>query len=388
MKIVEVKSKDDCQKWHRVSLSIHQTNPNWICPLTQDIERVFDSTKNEAFKNGIAIRWVLLDDQQQAIGRIAAFINYKRAAQFEEHTGDMGFFECINNKDAAFLLFDTAKEWLIAHGASAMNGPVNFGENNSWWGAVIEGFQEPLFRMNFSAPYYKDLLEAYGFQIYYKQLFYTFDLKKGLPERYINFAKRIKQNTAYQTRHIYIRDWKKFAHDFHHIYNTAWTSHENFKPMTEERAFALFREFRPILDTDLVWFAYHHDEPIAFFIMMPEINQLFKQMNNKGKFGIWQKLHFKWLQSLGATRKIFAFGFGVVPAFQKKGMEAFLLYQIEAHLKLKNKYDTIEIGWIGDFNPKMNNMLQALGCQQVQTAATFRLLFDKHKIFKRREIIL
>ena len=63
------------------------------------------------------------------IGRVAAFIDKVRSTANRQPTGGMGFFEVIDNKDAAFFLFDAAREWLAARGMEAMDGPINFGEN-------------------------------------------------------------------------------------------------------------------------------------------------------------------------------------------------------------------------------------------------------------------
>jgi hypothetical protein len=45
-----------------------------------------------------------------------------------------------------------------------MDGPINFGERDKFWGLLTEGFIEPLFGMNYNFPYYKDLFENYGFK--------------------------------------------------------------------------------------------------------------------------------------------------------------------------------------------------------------------------------
>ena len=80
-----------------------------------------------------------------------------------------GFFECINNHTAANLLFDTAKNWLQQRGMEAMDGPINFGERNAWWGLLVEGFTPATYQMNYSPPYYKQLFEDYGFKDYFQQ---------------------------------------------------------------------------------------------------------------------------------------------------------------------------------------------------------------------------
>ncbi len=72
------------------------------------------------------------------VGRIAAFIDYEIARNNEQPTGGVGFFECINSPEAATQLFDTAKEWLQQRGMEALDGPINFGDRDRWWGLLVE----------------------------------------------------------------------------------------------------------------------------------------------------------------------------------------------------------------------------------------------------------
>src|SRR3712207_5526274 len=132
MKIIEVSEQNESDFIH-VPCVIYKGDRKWIRPLNKDIEAVFDKKKNKFFRHGEATRWILKDDSNKPIGRIAAFINRKTANTFEQPTGGMGFFECIDNTDAAFKLFDTCKAWLQAKGMEAMDGPINFGEKDRFW---------------------------------------------------------------------------------------------------------------------------------------------------------------------------------------------------------------------------------------------------------------
>ena len=71
------------------------------------------------FEKGKAIRWVMIDTQHNVTGRIGAFINHKTSFSFKQPTGGIGFFECINNQQAADLLLNTAKKWLAKNGMEA-----------------------------------------------------------------------------------------------------------------------------------------------------------------------------------------------------------------------------------------------------------------------------
>ena len=156
MRLLEVKDQKSANQFLKVPFLIYKDDPNWICPLMNDIESVFNPSKNNFFSFGKCTRWILLNDHGIAIGRIAAFINNKKAYNDEVPTGGCGFFECINDQSAAFILLDQAKNWLGEHGMKAMMGPINFGETDMWWGLLVDGFSNPYYGMNYNPSYYKD----------------------------------------------------------------------------------------------------------------------------------------------------------------------------------------------------------------------------------------
>ncbi|HSN61208.1 MAG TPA: hypothetical protein VLR49_09740, partial [Ferruginibacter sp.] len=171
MQISLVTNKLMEQQFLQLPLDIYKNDPNWIRPLDKDVIDIFDKNKNKAFRFGKAERWLLKDDSGHVIGRIAAFVNSKYKNKEDDlPVGGIGFFECINNQEAANILFDSAKNWLIENGMQAMDGPINFGERDRWWGLVTKGFQEPLYCMNYNPPYYVTLFETYGFKVFYDQV--------------------------------------------------------------------------------------------------------------------------------------------------------------------------------------------------------------------------
>ncbi|MBP6426971.1 MAG: hypothetical protein KA430_05265, partial [Bacteroidia bacterium] len=166
MKVTEVQSENDAREFLLLPVNIYSDDPNWIRPLDKDIEVVFDRKKNKFFRHGNCTRFLLKNDQGRTIGRIAAFYNERTSKKESQPTGGIGFFECPNDQNAANLLFDTAKQWLIANNQEAMDGPINFGERDSWWGLIVQGFDPVPYKMNFNKPYYKQLFENYGFKTY------------------------------------------------------------------------------------------------------------------------------------------------------------------------------------------------------------------------------
>ena len=119
--------------------------------------RLIHPEHNKSFEHGDCERWILTDNGKD-IGRIAAFVIRKvLGGGATELSAGIGFFECINDQVAANLLFDTGKKWLEDQGATYMDGPINFGRRDKWWGLLTKGFElEPNYQCNYNFPYYTE----------------------------------------------------------------------------------------------------------------------------------------------------------------------------------------------------------------------------------------
>jgi hypothetical protein len=384
--IIEVNNPLTEKEFLQLPFYIYKNDPNWIPPLKQDIQKVFDPKKNKHFEHGECMRWILKDKSGKTVGRIAAFINNRAAFSEEQPTGDCGFFECIDDAGAAFMLFDTAKNWLQSKGMEAMDGPVNFGERNAWWGLLVDGFTPAIYQMNYNPPYYKLLFETYGFQDYFQQYSYAIHINDPRPERYNTIVERLNKTHDYEFRHIEKNKLRQYAADFRTIYNKTWKFLPNFKEMSEEQASKLIQSFKPVMIDYLAWFGYYKNEPVALFIMLPELNGWFRHVD--GNLNLWGILKFLWLKTFDkSNRKIFGIIFGVIPEHQKKGLEAAIVMAADKVVRSKNRWDEIELTWVGDFNIRMMRTCEILGGKIVKTHVTYRKLFDSTKAFKRHPVI-
>jgi len=379
----EVLTSADRRLFLEFPVEIYRNDPHWIRPLDKDIEEVFDPEKNKFFKQGECSRWLLKNESGKVMGRIAAFTN--RKYKNEQPTGGIGFFECINDQEAANFMFDHCRQWLAERGMEAMDGPINFGERDRWWGLQVEGFQEPLYCMNYNPPYYQQLFEGYGFQNYFYQLCFALKVKDRVQDKFYLRHDELSRDPAYKAVHIKKSELDKFAADFTYIYNKAWAGHGGGKELEERTVKKMFQKMKPVMDEHITWFTYYNDEPIAMWVNLPDLNQYFKHLN--GKFGLLQKLHFLLRQQFGKCSRFVGLVFGIIPEFQGKGVDAFMIIEAAKLIQPRHKYQDYEMMWIGDFNPKMVNIAQSLGTHCSRKLATYRYLFDRNKQFKRHPVI-
>ena len=385
MQLIEVTNTQTAKMFNRVPHLIYKNDENWAPPLEVMVEDAFNPNKNPSFNGGDAQRWILKDKNDELIGRIAAFVNYNKAKTFEQPTGGCGFFECVDDQEAAIVLFDAARDWLKKRGMEAMDGPVNFGENYMNWGLLVEGFEPQGYGMPYNPSYYQKLFENYGFQMYFKQFSYHLDYSVPFPERFWKIAGWVAQKPGYSFKHFSYDETETFIKDFCHIYDEAWRFHEHFKPLDPQDLRDFLKDSKAVLDPEMVWFAYYENEPIALFVMIPDINQILRKLN--GKMNFVNKLKFLYYKKTKAISRTRILIMGVVPKYQRSGVESAIFWCQDKLMKNKPQYTEVELSWAGDFNPKIISLYESVGGKLAKTHYTMRYLFDRTKPFHRAPII-
>lgn len=388
MQIVEVISKRDKKEFIDLPKRLYKDDPFWVCPLDSNVESVFDPMKNLTFKHGEAIRWILKDNNGESIGRIAAFIDDIRSAANHQPTGGIGFFEVVESKEAADLMFNRAKDWLKSRGMEAIDGPINFGENDNNWGLLVDGYIQQAFGMPYNKKYYKTFFEEYGFKNYFEQYSYHRDVRGEknkmvqFPERIMKIAEWLSKRPGYSFRHFEFKNSKKFVSDIVEIYNSTWSVFkEDFTPLDPSFLEESMEKARAIVDEDLIWFAYFNEQPIAFFVLFPDLNQILKVLN--GKLHFWNIIRFTYHKITHKMTRARAVVGGVHLTYQNSGVESAIFLKLYEAFKKKPWFKELELSWVGDFNPKMIAIYEALGAKKAKTHVTYRYLINDKLNFKR-----
>ena len=385
--LIEVISRKHIKEFLEFPTSIYRNDNNWIRPLDEDIEKIFNPKKNKLFKRGNAIRWILKNSDNTIVGRIAAFYDEKTAQKNDQPTGGCGFFDCIHDNKAAATLFDAAKEWLQNYGMEAMDGPVNFGSRETFWGCLSDGFFEPVYNMPYNHIYYNELFENYGFQNYFNQFTFHVDFAAGNLDPVISkYAASLKKDPAISFEFHNKKNPQSTANYFLEVFNAAWDKFPGVKPITHAQSVALFKSMKQIIDPKLIIFAFHYKKPIAFFIMIPDLYQITRKFN--GNFNIINKLRFLYdLKVRKICTRSLGLIFGVIPEFQGKGIAEGMIVFMEDEIAKGINYTDLEMNWIGDFNPRMIKLVEKIGGKVRKTHITYRYLFDQNKEFHRAKIV-
>ena len=173
--------------------------------------------------------------------------------------------------------------------------------------------------------------------------------------------------------------------DFLEIYNDAWQFHENFSPMEPEALRRTIKEMKQIMIPEFIWFAYHENEPIAFEIMIPDVNQFIRRFN--GRITLLKKLQVVLIGKKNIFTRARITIMGVKPKYQKSGIESAMFWHMDRMLKNFPQFTEVELSWVGDFNPKMRLLHESVGAVFAKKHITYRYLFSENASAGRSTII-
>ena len=382
MQIVEVTDPILAHMFVQLPELLYGKMPHYIAVPTDMVHRLFDPVHNQKAAELAIKRWLLYKNNE-LVGRIAAFDHPKKGA--DDNAGALGFFTCTNDAEAAALLLETAEKWLRNQGYDWVDGPVNLGENDQYWGLLMEGYEKPSFGMNWNPPYLVSFFETAGYQPYYEQFTNFIDLRNGLPERFHKIADWLAAKSKVQVLHFDAKRFDFFADAVVQVFNNAWSDFENFSPIDAAKVQNDFRRMKPIMVEDLVWFAFVNEQPAAFLVMLPDLNEVLERTGPLNK--LWAKLKFVYYRRTTKFRRLKIVAMGVHQQFQNMGVESVLLQSAYKQVcKAHPSFEEVELAWVGDFNKKMLALHAAAGAAPLRKHITLRKAFHSDRPVKKFEI--
>lgn len=374
-----ITEKNNLTDFFKAALNIYREDENWVAPLNVEVDQILNKDSNKLLQNGNCRLWVLYQNNEP-VGRIAAFWTEAKSKKKLPYAGGIAFFDCVDSDEAAKLLFDAAIDWLKAEGMQAVDANTVPGENFNNWGVLIDGFMPQGFGMPYNKSYYRQLLENYGFQIYFEQYSYHVDLTKPFPDRHVAFAKHIVDSGEFSFAPLDFKNADKFIDDITTVFNDVWSVFHADYVKVDRGGFAkMFAELKPIVNPNFIWFVYKDGYPIGMEVCLPDLNRIIKPF--KGKLNLFNKL--KLVTSIKKVDRARLLVFGINPEFHRTGVMQALYWQMSESLK-KAGVKELEMSWVGDYNPTVNKLYKHLGNSvHAKTHATFRYMIDKNCEFER-----
>jgi GNAT superfamily N-acetyltransferase len=346
---------------------IYRDDPYWVPPYLSQLRKRLDIHRNPFFN--YAERQLFCAYQDGIlVGTIAAIINHQHNQQLAEHAGFFGFFEVVNDQQAASALIEAAAAWLKTKGVDCIRGPVN-GAPTDEVGVLIKGHDSrPALWEGHTPPYYQDLLESQGFEKFDDVFAYEITFQElenalnRLPQRLLNVARDGHYYPELVVRPTDNKNWDGDILDAHQLYNTAFRTIPGHTDMGREKFRQLVNSNKSLIEMDLTLIARLGNVPVGFAVVLPDLNEVFHHFNGAVKG--WDIIKFYWYK-----RRIRTACFkllGVMPEYRGRGIEMQLMYEMVQRVAEK-KYNRLEISLASEKNLPMNRIIRRMGARVYRT---------------------
>lgn len=362
--IIEVQNETLKKDFNKFPFELYKNDKFWVPPLLFEEKKLFDN-KNPFYKNA-KIKLFLYKENNRTLGRIAAIINGWHNDYHKDKVGFFGFFECVDDKNIARELLESASYTLKQSGLNIIRGPINPSLNHTC-GVLYEGFfQEPVYMMPYNPQYYIDLIESNGFKKV-KDLYAFYLSTSNKPnKKYIELAHKIATKYNITLRNLSKKHFERDLEILWDIYCKAWANNWGFVPPTKEEFFYLSKDMKSLVSEELVIIAEKDGTPCAYSAMIPDFNYILKKAN-----GSINPLNF--FSVLSALRTIDQYRLitlGIVPGYRKLGIDL-LLYIKSFEVVEKRNGKGGELSWTLEDNNKINKAILAMNSEHYKTYRIF-----------------
>ena len=372
LQIHPVKTQEDLRAFVLFPWKVYAGDPHWVPPLLSARSALLDKAKNPFFKHGGA-DFFLAKRGTEVVGTIAGITNPLHNSFHNDKVGFFGFFEVLDDPQAAEALLGAAENWGRSYGHDVLRGPMQYSVNDEC-GLLVDGFDDPpRILMTYNPPRYMEYLTKRGFQQAMDLWAHSMEIEKfrggeKLPEKLVRVVEKIKARRNLRVRKMDMRHFEDEVGRVKKLYNSSWERNWGFVPLTDAEIDKLAKDLRPIIDPDLVFFVEIDGEPVGFSVTLPDLNEPMLHANPKPGTPEWLTLiKFLWNWKVGKRiRWLRVFTLGVRPEFRGLGVEALLCYET-AQEALKKGYPNVEMSWVLAVNDAMNRVIRLMGGKVYKT---------------------
>ena len=332
--------------------------PHSVPQLRSEQLELVDPAKNPFFDHA-EVQLFLAYRAGKAVGRIAAHIDRLALELPPEQgmgpgTGMFGYFDAADDQVAKALI-SRAEEWLRDRGMSRVIGPISL----SIWeepGLLVKGHDHsPTIMMGHHPAHYEGWIADAGFTEAKRLMTYDLDISTTFPSLVKRIVASGERNDRIVVRPIDKSRWDEEIRTVLHILNDAWSDNWGFIPFTDREIAYASKKMKPIIKPRLNMIAELDGKPVAFMMVLPDLNKALKRIDGKlFPFGWVHLLRFL-RDPQGAIMRVPLMG--VLSEFQNSRLASQLAFMMIEYIR-RNAVEDYgsargEIGWILDDNKGM-----------------------------------
>lgn len=360
MNIVHIKDTDHLsqQRFLRFPFELYRRCPQWVPPLWSSASEIF--SRHPFYKHSQSACFMVQSgpaNRPEILGRIMVMDNTRYRQYTGQNTAFFGFFECVEDVQAARLLFSAAEEWAKRRGLTRMIGPRGLiGSDSS--GILVEGFEHrPALQVSYNLPYYDDLLRAAGFCKDTDHLSGYLPASHQLPERLLHLADQVRRRRNFTVLSFRSKkELRRWAPRVTAVHARAFAETHSFYPPTPAEMEHVISSLLSVADPRLIKLVLKEDQVVGFVLAYPDISQAIQRCRG-------QLFPFGWLVLLTEPKRtqwVNVNGVGLLPEVQGLGGNLLLYTELQKSIQALH-FKHVEIVMVNEKNINSRADMEAIG---------------------------
>lgn len=369
LKIQPVSTRGERKAWLGLPWQINAGDPCWVPPLRNQQRALAGFGKHAVFESCDIQQWLAIREGK-AVGRIAAIENRPHNEFHGDRVGFFGFFECLNDPDAAAGLLTAAEDWLSDRDLTSSRGPMSPTINYEL-GTLIDGFGTPPYMLLTHNPsYYQSLIEGAGYEksqdlfAYRADTSHLGDMKRD--EKMASLDEMVRERFGVTARGMDASRFSAEVEMFLDIYNRALTKTWGYVPMSRREVLAMAAELKHLIVPELARVAEVEGKPVGVVFGLLDFNPRIKAIDGRlYPFGFIRLLWNK--RSIHRIRLVST---NVLPEYQSWGVGVTVARSL-LQPALDHGVTDCEFSWVLESNTLSRKTIEKGGAERYKTWRIF-----------------
>ena len=347
--IERVQTARQLRKFINFPLWLYKNMPAFVPSLYMDEKDTLSPKKNPAYDFCDAAMFLAIKDGQ-VVGRVAAIVNRRANEKWQHDEVRFGWFDFIDDREVSELLLDQVVAFGKERGMTKIVGPLGFTDFDPE-GMLVDGYdQMSTMALHHNWPYYKDHVEALGYEKEVDWLEYKVYVPSEVPDKYTRVGALVKERYGLHIRKITRKDVRNgIGYKLFDLINETYSSIYNFTILPKKMIDKYVGFYLGVLDLKFVTLVEDSEgKLVGFGITMPSITRALKKCNGRlfpfGWFHVLKSMYFKYEENIEMLL------IGVTEEYRKKGVSALIFSDLmrifinsgftyaETNAELENNY--------------------------------------------------
>ena len=326
--ITEVKTKKELRLFVKFPMNLYKDSPYYVPNLYFDEMNALDPAKNPMCKYSKFVRFLAWKDGK-VVGRVAGIINEIANRDWDHKEVRFGWFDFVDDREVSKALLEKVIEWGKSYGMTQISGPLGFTDFDNE-GMVVEGFDQiSSFMLKFNYPYYREHMEALGYEKVIDWQEYRIFVPEKVPEKVSRIAEIVADRYKLHVRNITKRDInkEKYGQKLFDLINRTYCELYDFTVLPPEVIDSYVDTYLGFIDLRYVVVIENEEgKLVALAITMPSLaHAVQKGGGYLFPFGWWHIVKSMYIKHEEALELMLI---AVDPDYRNKGVNAMLFNEL------------------------------------------------------------